>query len=68
MEGEKGAGRQIKFIQYEETKHIVKNEDAAALHPYEKTGFADSGPADDALPDWANLLYRFYCNRLNQTK
>ena len=34
----------------------VKKDDAAALHVYEKTGFADSGYVDESLPDCVNLI------------
>ena len=37
----------------------VKQDDAAALHVYEKVGFKDTGYIDPDVPDAWNLMYRF---------
>lgn len=37
----------------------VKKDDAAALHVYDKVGFADTGYIDEDVPDSLNLMYCF---------
>ena len=37
----------------------VKKHDLAALHVYEKAGFADTGYIDEDAPDCLNLMYYF---------
>ena len=38
----------------------VKQEDAVAIHLYEKHGFVDSGYIDEAAPDSVNLICRLF--------
>lgn len=38
----------------------VNKEDRAALHVYEKAGFADTGYIDEDAPDCLNLMYYFF--------
>jgi len=44
---------------YDCVEVCVKQEDAAALHVYEKVGFEDTGYVDDDAPDCRNLRYSF---------
>ena len=44
---------------YDCVEVCVKRSDAAALHVYEKVGFADTGYVDPDAPDCLNLTYRF---------
>ena len=46
---------------YDCVEVCVKAQDAAALHVYEKVGFADTGYVDEDAPDCLNLMYRFAC-------
>ena len=41
---------------FDHVEVCVKKADAAALHVYEKAGFADSGYVDEDLPDCLNLI------------
>lgn len=41
---------------FDHVEVCVKKDHAAALHVYEKTGFADSGYVDESLPDCVNLI------------
>ncbi len=44
---------------YDCAEVCVRKDDAAALHVYEKVGFADTGYTDTDAPDCLNLVYRF---------
>ena len=44
---------------YDCVEVCVKQADTAALHVYEKVGFADTGYIDEDAPDCLNLMYCF---------
>ena len=44
---------------YDCVEVCVKQDDAAALHVYEKAGFIDTGYIDEDAPDSFNLVYNF---------
>ena len=44
---------------YDKVELCVHREDAAALHVYQKLGFADTGYVDPDLPECLCLVYRF---------
>lgn len=44
---------------YDHVELCVKKEDAAAIHLYEKAGFADSGYIDAEVPDALNMICYF---------
>lgn len=45
-----------KEAHYDHVEVCVKKEDAAAIHLYEKHGFADSGYIDEEAPDSMNMI------------
>ncbi len=46
----------VKEDHYDRVEVCVKKEDAAAIHLYEKHGFADSGYIDEEAPDSMNMI------------
>ncbi len=44
---------------YPRMELAVDRENPAAIHTYEKAGFADSGYIDPELPQYRNLVYEF---------
>ena len=59
--GTEALRQSLKFLEqegrYPGVEVCVNREDTAAIHVYEKVGFADSGYVDEDLPECLNLIY-----------